>query len=180
MSNVIFRQHCFIFIAGDRINNISFISRLNFMIATTLNIHISVLSKINYASQRLCKSRKKIIVMLLMKIMRDNCLFKQGFSTVKYQLDDIKCNWHCFHIRFREDENEYFVDLRKLTKYSVSCLLAMAVDRYLLKLMKHGRKSVDNNLYFTNYLLHREENDNIISWRLYWGFPTEHLKTLKL
>ena len=150
------------------------------MIITTLNIHLDVLSNISRAAGRLGKSRKDIIVLLLRRIMRDHHLFKHGFSTVKYQLDDDSGNWHCFHIRFREDENEFFVDLRKLCKFSVSCLLAKAVERYLGELQKNTEKKVDNYRNFNNYVLHREVVEGIISWRIYWGFPIKHLKTLRL
>jgi len=150
------------------------------MIITTLNIHLDVLSNISRAAGRLGKSRKDIIVLLLRRIMRDHHLFKHGFSTVKYQMDDDSGNWHCFHIRFREDENEFFVDLRKLTKCSVSNLVAKAVERYLAELIEDRVKSVDNYRYFSNYVLHSELIDGIISWRIYWGFPVEHLKTLRI
>jgi len=150
------------------------------MITTTLNIHLDVLSKITQTAERLGKSRREIIVLLLMKMMKDHRLFGRGFSTVKYQLDDDKENWHCFHIRFREDENEFFVDLRKLCKFSVSCLLAKAVERYLGELLKNTEKKVDNYRNFNSYVLHREVVEGIISWRMYWGFPIKHLKTLRL
>ena len=100
---------------------------------------------------------------------------------MKYQPDDVKKNWHCFHIRFREDENEFMVDLRKVCKFSVSYLLAKAVDLYLDKLWEEDvEKSVDNYRPFNNYVLHHEVVEGIISLHLYWGYPEKHLKTLRL
>ena len=150
------------------------------MIATTLNIHINVLSRITYASEKIGVSRRKIIILLLMQMMKDTRLRNRGFSTVMYQCDDIKENWRCFHIRFREDENEFFVDLRKFSKYSVSYLLAMAVERYLSKILENCVKFIDNYNIFNNYILHRYVIEGIISWHIYWGLPKEHIKTLKL
>lgn len=151
------------------------------MATTTLNIHIDVLSKINQHAIRLNKSKKEIIILLLMRIMKNHHLFVKTFSTVKYQRSDIKAKWHCFHIRFKKDENEFFVDLRKLCKYSVSCLVAISVERYLDELiMDIDKKLVDNYIYYKNYVLHFEVIDGIISWSFYWGYPEEHLKTLRL
>ncbi len=150
------------------------------MIATTLNIHVGVLAKISKAAIRFNQSRRKTIVMLLMMIMEDQRFFARCFSTVKYQPDDNEENWHCFHIRFREDENEFFVDLRKLCKFSVSYLLALAVDRYLGALLKRVKKSVDNNIRFINYVQYHEVVDGIFSWRIYWGYPIKEIKTLRL
>ena len=151
------------------------------MVITTLNIHVDVFSKITQSAALLEKSRKEVVVLLLMRIMKDHRLFVRGFSTVKYQRDDVKKNWHCFHIRLRGDEKEYFEDLRKLSKFSVSCLLAIAVKRYLEKILSdRGKKIVDNYTHFSNYVLHHEVVDGIISFHSYWGYPEEHLKTLRL
>ena len=151
------------------------------MISTTLNIHIDVLSKITDAAKHLDTSRKAVIVLLLKRMMKNHRFFTQSFSTVKYQQDDDKDNWHCFHIRFRPDENEFFVDLRKVCKFSVSCLLAMAVKQFLSELMRDIKKKlVDNYQDFKNYVLHKEIVEGILSWQIYWGLPMEHLKTLRL
>ena len=151
------------------------------MLSTTLNIHVDVFAKINQEAVRLKKSRKFVIILLFMHIMKNYQLFMRGFSTVKYQPDDVKKNWHCFHIRYREDEKEYFEDLRKVCKFSVSYLLVKAVDHYLDKLWEEDvEKSVDNYRPFSNYVLHHEVIEGIISFQFYWGYPEKHLKTLHL
>ena len=147
------------------------------MIATTLNIHVDILSKIEAAAERFKKSKRAIIVMLLKRLMLDYKLQKLAFSTVKYQDDDMEENWHCFHIRFREDENEYFVDMRKVCKLSVSHLLAIAVRRFLYRITrKREREFVANYPFFVNYVMGRRVIDGIISYHFYWGFPYEYIK----
>lgn len=150
------------------------------MVATTLNIHVDVLSKINHAAAKFRKSRKAIIVFLLKQLMMDRRVLSRGFTAVRYQQDDDKECWHTFHIRFREDDNEYFVDLRKFSKCSVSCLLAIAVNQYIDELLLNEMKEVDNYPFMSNYVLLQDLVDGIICWRIYWGYPGEHLKTLKL
>lgn len=150
------------------------------MISTTINIHTDVLFKITFAAGLLDISKKDIIVMLMMRMMKDQHAFERYFTTVRYQPDDAKDKWHCFHVRLKADVNEYFVDLRKLCKCSVSCLLAIAVNRYLDDLLHDGENAVDNNPFFMNYVLFREVYDGIISWRFYWGYTEKLTKTLRL
>jgi hypothetical protein len=150
------------------------------MIATTLNIHRDVLTQIKDTSILFDKAQREIIVLLLMRMMRNHYKFRKMFCTVKYQRKDVKTNWRCFHIKFREDENEFFVDMRKFCKISVSYLLAIAVNKYLDELIESFDKPVDNYHRFKDYVLLHEEVEGVFSWRIYWGFPYDHLNTLDL
>ena len=151
------------------------------MVTTTLNVRADILSIVSGIALRLELSRRDVIVLLLMKIMRDHRRFRRGFGTVQYQPDNIMENWRCVHIRLREDENEYFVDLRKICKRSVSLLLAIAVDKYITELLTDEGFKINDHVRFCNYVLYGEIVDgDIISWRLYWGFPVDELKTLRL
>lgn len=136
------------------------------MLKTTLNINCDVITRITCASRKLNKSKRDIIVILLKCIMRDIDKFQGGFTTVKYQPDDEKGHWHCFSIRFKCDENEFWVDLRKMSKFSVSYLVAIAVDIYLDDLVKN---SVHNYAKFNKYILVKETVQGIVCWQCYWG-----------
>ncbi len=148
------------------------------MLATTFNVHCDILAKITGAAVRLNKTRRDIIVFLLMRIMEDHDGLIRGFTTVKYQHDDERISWHCFHIRLKHDEYEYFVDLRKVCKCSISLLIAIAVDRYIDELAKCIKKVVDNYPLFSNYVSHLEVIDGIFCLHFFWGFPEAYLKTL--
>jgi hypothetical protein len=151
------------------------------ILRTTLNIHVDILSRIYTAAIKLNKSHREIIILLFMRIMQNHSLLQGKFTTVKYQPDDERNKWHKFHICFKPDENEFFGDLRKFCKFSVSYLLAIAVREYLDELMGDAeKKSVDNYPYFNNYMIYREIVSGIISWRLYWGYPAEEAKTFRL
>ncbi len=58
---------------------------------------------------------------------------------------------------------------------SVSSILAYALQKYGNKLM--NIKITDNYLY-KNYMIIRELIDNIICWRLIWGYPPHVEKLL--
>jgi hypothetical protein len=148
---------------------------------TTLNIHTDVMTQISHAATKINKSQRDIIVMLLIRIVQNHSGLQRGFTTVKYQPDAGKEAWHKFHICYRSDENEYFGDLRRFCKYSVSYLVAIAVEKYLDQLIgDKTEKGRDNYACFRNYVLYQEVVDGILSWRIYWGFPLEELKTLHL
>lgn len=60
---------------------------------------------------------------------------------------------------------------------SVSLILAYAVERYLAEILK---TNISDNYQFRNYTVIREDIDNIISWRLIWGFSVNIMHKLKL
>ena len=63
------------------------------------------------------------------------------------------------------EECEYFLDLRKLLKLSVSLILVYAVEKFLDKLLK--KNSTDNNR-FRNYVFIKDVIDDIICWKFIW------------
>jgi hypothetical protein len=141
------------------------------MIATTINIHISTMTALSRAAIKLNVTRREIIVRLLMRVMRDCDDYRREFSTVRYQSDDRERRWHCFSIKFKNDENEFFTDLRKLCKCSISLLVAIAVKRYLKQMIVEIEKGVHKYAPFRYYLLQQVVVNGIICWQLYWGNP---------
>jgi len=86
---------------------------------------------------------------------------------IQYQEKCSPDEWHTFHVRFRPDEYEYFLDLKKILKFSVSGILAIAVNKYLPAITK---TDICDNYQFQNYIIGRETIDGVICWRLAWGF----------
>ncbi|MFC1670500.1 hypothetical protein ACFL20_08910 [Spirochaetota bacterium] len=137
-------------------------------IQTTLNINKATLKDITKVSNFSGKSRTEVIVMLLKKIMKNESGKACIHRTIKYQKYDDKGNWHTFHITFKGDEYEYFLDLRKLLKMSLSNIVAFAVRKYIKSIM--SEESTDNYM-FSNYILAKEDANGIIYWKLFWGIP---------
>jgi hypothetical protein len=122
------------------------------MTATTINMHMSVHEKISDTAKYLSTSQRDI--------------------AVKYQDDDLKENWHCFHVKLSDDEYDFFIDLRKFYRLSVSRLLALAVKKYLSQVISEFKmKLVDNYVYFKHYDLNYEVGDGYIAWKIYWRTP---------
>jgi hypothetical protein len=141
---------------------------------TTINIHVNILKKITRAAKSSGSSRSQIITILIKKAMDDISNPARMGRMVRYQKRRRPDEWHTFHLQLRIDDYEYFQDLRKLLKMSISLILAYAVKKFLTRLLK--TKNTDNNRY-KNYIVLRETIDDIISWRFIWGFPP-NLKSL--
>jgi hypothetical protein len=135
---------------------------------TTLNMDIDVLQQIKQAAREKNTTCSEMIIILLNRVMDDTHSPFFLVKMVQYQESKGPGNWHRFHIQLRPDEYEFFLDLRKLLKMSVSLILAFAVKKYLKILIKTN--STDNYLH-KNYMMIREFVDNIKCWKFYWGYP---------
>ena len=142
---------------------------------TTLNIGIDIMNQICNDAGAKGISCSVLIVILLKKAIKDignpACLGR----LVQYQGRRRKEEWHTFHISWKEYEYEYFQDMKRLLKNSLSLLLAKAVKKYLGK--KNTLKKSDNYL-FINYTIVKELIDNIICWRYIWGYTPILVKRL--
>jgi hypothetical protein len=134
---------------------------------TTLNIHIDILRKITMAAGSLGISRSELITLLIKKMMDDITDPGRLGSMVQYQERSSPDCWRVFHLQVGFDDYEYFIDLRKLLKMSVSLILAYAVKKFLNKL----NISKTDNYPYKNYLIVKEVIDNVICWRYIWGYP---------
>lgn len=134
---------------------------------TTLNIDSDIYDKITMAAASYGISRSELIILLIKKTMDDipdpGCMG----TMVRYQKRRNHRQWHVFHLQVRMDDYEYFLDLRKLLKMSVSLILAYAVNKFLNKL----KISKTDNYPYKNYLIIKEVINNLISWRFIWGYP---------
>ena len=135
---------------------------------TTLNIHADILKQIARAAQANGISLSEMIVLLIQKATADIANPGRVGRMVQYQGKRSPREWHVFHVQVREDMYEYWLDLRKLLKMSVSLILAYAVKKFLCKLMKIN--CTDNYLY-KNYIIVKEVIDSVIVWKFIWGYP---------
>jgi len=144
---------------------------------TTLNIHSDILKRIDTAAKTKGISCSEMIVVLLKKVMNDNgnppCIGR----LVRYQERCKPEHWQVFHVQLRSDEYEYFLDLRKLLKMSVSLILAYAVNKFLGKKI---RSCNTDNYQYENYVIMKEYINSIICWKFMWGYPSEIGKHLVL
>ncbi|HPI22325.1 MAG TPA: hypothetical protein PLE73_03965 [Spirochaetota bacterium] len=142
---------------------------------TTMYVHKSTLGLVKVVCTRAGLKRNRAIVLLLKGAMTDRALKAAIGRAIRYQGRDRKDNWRTVHVRLREDEADYFKDLRNVLKLSVSLILAIAARRYLAELVRKAKQGEKMDNYpFSHYVLSREEQeDGMIFWKICWGFP-EH------
>jgi len=144
-------------------------------IETTIQIHKSILKRLNTTAEITGKSRTNLVAYLMQRVMNNNHKKLKFFSRVKYQARDIKENWHKLHITLNEYEYEYFLDMRKFFKMSVSYILAYAVRKYLDEIVEKllDKDTITDNYWYHNYLFIKETVEyDIICWKIYWGIPS--------
>jgi hypothetical protein len=142
-------------------------------IETTLHVHQSTLALLNRTAEVKGITRTFIIKLLMQRMMRDNKKMLKSSSRIKYQERDVKDNWHCIHFVMNEYEYEYYLDMRKFYKMSVSFILAYAVKKYINEIVEelfNGGKKTDNYIY-RNYILMKKSVNETICWQIYWGIP---------
>ena len=90
----------------------------------------------------------------MQKLMSDSQKMLKSCSRVKYQERDVKENWHRLHVLMNEYEYEYYFDMRKFFKMSVSFILAYAVVKYLNEIINEllNRSISTDKYYFRNYI----------------------------
>ncbi len=140
---------------------------------TTLNINVETLKQITEAATLRSISSSEMIVTLLDMVMKDINNPDNLGRMVRYQKRRNPGDWRIFHVIIREDAYEYWLDLRKLLKMSVSLILARAVKKYLRK----SNKIYSDNYRFMNYIIIKEVIDSAIVWKFIWGWPSD-LKSL--
>ncbi len=133
---------------------------------TTLNINSDIMASLTDAAQRKGISRSEMIMILMKKIMHNVSSPARHGKPIIYQKRAMPDTWHTFHLQLREDDYEYLLDLRKLLKMSVSCILAYAVRKHLKTI------STDKNRY-KNYVIIKNARNGIIFWTLIWGYPPD-------
>jgi hypothetical protein len=141
---------------------------------TSIIMNSDIYDKINSASGLTGKSRSFLIIKSLKKLMSNSITNINPGKLVEYQKNDPDMASRCFHITFSADEYNYFNDMRRFSRKSVSLLVAIAIRKYLqriiIEILNNNKKTTDN--YFPkNYIFLSEVVDDVLSFRIYWGYP---------
>jgi hypothetical protein len=142
-------------------------------IRTTININIIMLKKISQAAILTGTPKNCIISSLLRRFADDYKKYEKSWTRVRYQDRDIKENWHNLHITLRPDEYEFYFDLRKNFKLSVSHCIAIAVKQYLDEII-HKIINGGDNYRYKNYTMARILINGVICWIQYWDAPNTY------
>jgi hypothetical protein len=147
------------------------------LIESTIHIHKSILEKLNRGAEMTGKTRTCIVRILMHRIMSDNQQMLKSNARIKYQARDEKENWNRLHVVLNEYEYEYYLDMRKFYKMSVSFILAYAIRRFLDEVLNELLDENNNtdNYCYSNYIFLKKTIDKVICWQIYWGIPRKLL-----
>lgn len=147
-------------------------------IHTTINLSQSQAALLNETAVRLRMKRTKLVVLLMQKMMEHFKHLKRNLGSVKYQ-KSTEDGWKTVHVFYEETEYEVCIDMRKFCKWSVSALIAMALNLYIDELIEMGSKKIkehcDKN-YIYHYHLSRKVYKNNICWHITWKLSEEFAK----
>ncbi len=142
-------------------------------IDTTINIRKEILDRIDQIAETSLVSRSRIVSLLLKRILREKAVASNRFSRVKYQKRDRNAAWKRPHVVLEYDLYEKSLDLRKLSKMSVSFILTVAYHRYLDKVMDDLRKGGESSSELRNYICIGRRFGKVFSFTVFWDFPPE-------
>ncbi len=142
-------------------------------IDTTINIKRLVLERIDEAASDSGVTRSLLISLLLKRMVQVRGTDKNRFSRVKYQKRDPKAGWKRPHVMLDYDLYEKCIDMRKLSKMSVSFLVQVSFNMFFEKVVDELNKGVrtDNNL--RNYICIGKRYGEVCSYTVFWDFPPE-------
>jgi hypothetical protein len=145
-------------------------------IETTINIKINILDRLQEASSITGESKRNIISSLMRRLSEDYEKIAVPWKRIAYQKRDGKKKWKRLHVTLMPDEYEFFQDLRKACKLSISGLVASGVERYLDEIVADFIKGTDNYRY-SNYTISYFINKGVVCLIHYWGIPEKPLST---
>ncbi len=133
------------------------------MIKSSVNINIGKLSLLENFSEVSKLPVNEIVALLLRKIMKDGKYSAKKFRAVKYQEIDPDKNWDTLTVYFEDVDYEFFTDMRKFFKESVSLLLSKAIDLFLDTILLNYADS--------DWDIRRDDVETGVIWSIFWIKP---------
>lgn len=146
-------------------------SKLRF--ETTVNIDRETYEKLTEAAQAYGLSRSRVIAILLELFVQKEEAPECAVGTVKYQQTQPQENWKKLHIVIPGHTCEFFDDVRKLWKLSVSFLVVLAVKKYLAYLGEILKGDITDKYWSGAYTIILFENNSMQFLLFCWGVPQE-------
>ncbi len=148
------------------------------MIKSSININIVKLSMLENFSANNGFSISEVVTLLLRKILKDGNFNARKFSAVKYQDVDPDKNWDNLTVYYNEVDYEFFTDMRKFFKESVSLLLAKAIDLFLDTILSESDEILHNYVY-SDWDIHKINTPTEVIWSIFWRKNQKPRKTKK-
>lgn len=142
------------------------------MLNTTIYLRHDLRVRLNEIGNDVGVKPAVIIKKALKKYTHKLCKKSFVYRLIQYQ--EKNRGYSRFHISWTPVENEKLCDLKRVCKFSVSLMVALALEYYFSPTEDEGE--VDN--YQNNdYTFVSKKEENVISYHFYWG--KQNYKALK-
>ncbi len=142
------------------------------IVETSMNVAPETIRALDEAAQTAGTTRSAMLVLVMKKLLERKKMSGNAFARVKYQKRG--GIWKRMHVSLEGRDYEYFLDMRKGFKFSVSFFVSLAVREYLEELLadiiSNGNKIPDNYL-FQEYIFFHDNESPVTCWIFYWGIP---------
>ena len=135
---------------------------------TTVNIGAAAADKLSLAAARRSMSRRDLVSALMKRAAARMETYSGTRVTARYQERQGGVEWRKLHVVMRRDEYDFFHDLKKLFKMSVSCIVGYAIEHFLDELIEEMDGVTDNYLYRNYAIIHYPIGD-VMCWLICWG-----------
>ena len=133
---------------------------------TTINLTYSYKKIISKEAARLSITQNELIIFLILKFLKNKNIKFKSFSNVKYQNKLNSEKWKKAHLKLSAEFYEKCLDLRKFCKLSLSYIVALAIEKFLIG---KNIKQIDN--YTSNYVSIFKIIENCPTFIVLWGIP---------
>jgi len=139
---------------------------------TSFYMHIVNYVKLARASQRTGQSMRYLVSQVMYNYAKDHKKMQIEEGLVKYQTSDRREKWKTLRIILKRDDYELFTDMRKVMKKSVSYLVALAIKKYLDKIVG---KILKDSFNYTSIVYDSAgvRVNEVRCWILLWKINTE-------
>jgi len=146
----------------------------NMKIETTINLRTEIKKRILLASARSGISCSDIVMAAMRFMVQEIDRGARLGTRVKYQPRCDDGEWKNLHVQLGPEDYEFFLDMKKFMKMSVSYIISRAIKKHLNEILK---TNITDNNPLSGYSVIFEKFNEIRSWRILWGKATDIRKT---
>ncbi len=145
------------------------------IIRTTVTIAPGAKERIEEAMDATGRSFSVLVTACMQRLMVEHHRIVMLDGRTRYRERGVAPKtWVRHHIGILSRDYEFFFDMRKVCKFSVSLLIDMAIEAYLndvVQAITGDKGRAEDNYPYQQYIIIGEVDDGVVCWRIYWGFP---------
>ncbi len=147
------------------------------MIKTTYVMKHDVREALDRAMVRTGLGRDELLVLAVEKTLQNHTEHEEEEGSIVYQERSPVGTKSRGHVKLGKMEYEFFQDMRKFFKKSISFIIAISIVRYLDVVVQNiinGKKCEKKDNYPEyKYTILKKCIETDVFWLIYWGLPPE-------